>query len=486
MASIITLVPVLLLVLTCGRILLNWRKLSKAPGPILAGCTNLWRAYQQYHGNLRQKLLDLHSQYGPIVRYGVHNVSISDPEVINIVYGSRAGFTTADSYKVLIGIQNGKEVPSLVSTTDESRHGALRRSVAGAFTPNAVLDYEKWVDATIEELLDIISKKTTFDLSSMILWYTMDAAGRFSFGEAIGCLQAENDVGGSIQLIRDRFNHWGWWSSIPRLERLIYRNPIAMRQKRAPSSMAAAAVAKLKARVNQPKNEKGVTDLLQRFLEASKDHPDMLDTTGVVGMLMSTISGAGDTTATTVTVALYYLLKNPDSLKKLEDELALAGLPEIPEFSQVSKLPYLNAVIKESMRVFPASTFPMERTIPRGGATIAGMFFPEGTTVGCLPSTVHQRVEIFGEDANEYRPERWLTPDREQLRRMEATHMGFSRGRRSCLGQHIAVMQMKKVIPAILMKFKMSLADAEAPLEADFSSAVACMMPLYVKSQLKH
>lgn len=94
MASIITLIPVLLLVLTCGRILLNWRKLSKAPGPILAGCTNLWRAYQQYHGNLRQKLLELHSQYGPIVRYGVHNVSISDPEVINIVYGSRAGFTT--------------------------------------------------------------------------------------------------------------------------------------------------------------------------------------------------------------------------------------------------------------------------------------------------------------------------------------------------------------------------------------------------------
>ncbi len=137
---------------------------------------------------------------------------------------------------MIIGIQNGKEVPSLVSTADEVRHGALRRSVANAFTPTAVLDYEKWIDASIEELLDLVSKKSTFDISSIILWYNMDAAGRFSFGEPVGCLKAEGDVGGSIQLIRDRFNHWGWWGSLPQLERLIYRNPIALRQKIAPSS----------------------------------------------------------------------------------------------------------------------------------------------------------------------------------------------------------------------------------------------------------
>lgn len=101
-------------------------------------------------------------------------------------------------------------MPSLVSTADETKHGLLRRAVANAFTPAAVLDYEEWIDATIAELLDIVSRKSTFDLSSMILWYTMDAAGRFSFGEPLGCLAAEDDVGGSIQLVRDRLNHWGW------------------------------------------------------------------------------------------------------------------------------------------------------------------------------------------------------------------------------------------------------------------------------------
>ncbi|KAI1662893.1 cytochrome P450 [Daldinia decipiens] len=467
-----------------ARLLRNWTKLSKAPGPILAGCTDLWRAYYQYNGRLREKILDLHSQFGPIVRYGVRSISISDPEVINVVYGSRTGFITADSYKVLVAIQNGKEVPSLVSTSDENRHGALRRSVANAFTPTAVLDYEKWIDATIEELIDVISKKETFDLSSMILWYTMDAAGRFSFGEPLGCLRVEGDADGSIQLVRDRFNHWGWWSSIPKLERLIYRNPLAVRQKLATSRMAGVALSKIKARSGQLKTEPGDIDLLQRFLEAGKAHPQ-LDAAGIVGMIMSTISGAGDTTATTVTAVLYNLIKNPESLEKLEDELVRADLPQVPGASQVNKLPYLDAVIKEGMRLFSITTWPMERLVPTGGVTIAGMSFPEGTSVGCLPLAVHHNVEIFGDDAHIFRPERWLISDREKRRRMEAAHMGFSRGRRSCLGQNIAMLQMKKVIPAILIKYKLSLANPEATLDADFSPGVAYLEPLYIKSHPK-
>lgn len=130
--------------------------------------------------------------------------------------------------------------------------------------------------------------------------------------------------------------------------------------------------------------------------------------------------------------------------------------PEIPQFSQASKLPYLNAVIKEGMRLFPVSNWPLERLVPAGGVTIAGMFFPEKTSVGCLPLTVHLNAKVFGEDAHIYSPERWLTPDRERLRQMEAAHMGFSRGRRNCMGANIATMQMKKVIPAIIMKFDVS------------------------------
>ncbi|KAI1141801.1 cytochrome P450 [Hypoxylon sp. FL0543] len=482
MAASLALIFVVLFLLISTRLYTNWRSLSKAPGPILAGCTDFWRAYQQYNGKLRHKLLELHSRHGPIVRYGVRSISISDPEAISVIYGSRDGFTIADSYKVVVGIKDGKEVPSLISS-DDALHGAMRRSVANAFTAAAALDYEKAIDATIGELLEVMSRKNDLDLTSMLLWYSIDAAGRFSFSKPVGCLQAEEDVGGSIELIRERFKHWGRWSSLPQLERLVCRNPITIRRTQVASSIVALAVTKLKERASQPKNEAGNTDLLQKFLESSRDHPQTLDTAGIIGILMATISAAGDTTAAMTTIIIYSLLANPDSLKKLEDELSQADLPEIPEFSQVNRLPYLNAVIKENMRLYSLAPWPMERLVPSGGATIAGMFFPEGTSVGCFSQAVHQSVETFGEDASVYRPERWLTSNREQLRRMEAAHLGFSRGRRNCIGQHIAMLQMKKVIPALVMKFKMSLVDPEASLDADYSLAIPTLKPVYITSQ---
>jgi len=76
------------------RLFLNWRKLSSTPGPFLASISDLWRAYYQYNGLLRGELLRLHKEHGPIVRYGVNSISISDPRAISIIYGSRAGFVT--------------------------------------------------------------------------------------------------------------------------------------------------------------------------------------------------------------------------------------------------------------------------------------------------------------------------------------------------------------------------------------------------------
>ncbi|KAI3327533.1 cytochrome P450 [Xylariaceae sp. AK1471] len=492
MASSYIILPALLLALFSVHLFINWNKLRKAPGPALAGFTDLWRAYQQNKGTLQRKLLDLHARHGPIVRYGVRCISINDPEVLNVVYGSRTGFITAESYNVLQGRQNGKDIQSLVSTRDEKQHGALRRSVAGAFTPTASLDYEKWVDATILEFLESVARNTTLDLSSMMLWYSMDSAGRFAFGAPVGCLAAQGDVDGSIQLIRDRFTHWGRWSSTPWLERLVYRNPIFEPAQRSPSAMVVAATARLRARaggVAASKEEKEADasspDLLQRFLEARTNFPQALDNPGIIGMIMSTISGAADTTASNITAILFNLLKNPDTLKKLEAELTDAGLPEIPAFVEVNKLPYLNAVIKESMRVFNSGSWPLERLVPAGGVTIAGMYFPEGTSVGCMPAAIHHNAKIFGEDHEKFCPERWLTSDREHLRQMEAAHMGFSRGRRNCIGQNIAVMQMKKVLPALLMKFKLSLVDPDASLEVDYSPAAAVLAPLYVKSEIR-
>jgi cytochrome P450 len=106
--------------------------------------------------------------------------------------------------------------------------------------------------------------------------------------------------------------------------------------------------------------------------------------------------------------------------------------------------------------VFSTPTFPMERNVPSGGVVIAGTFFPEGTTVGCTPAAVHMNTTAFGKDAEIFRPQRWLEADEDTLKTMGAAQLGFSRGRRGYLGQHIATMQMKKVISSLLMTYEVS------------------------------
>jgi cytochrome P450 len=455
------------------------------PGPFLARFTDLWRAYQQYNGQLRSKLTTLHAKHGLVVRYGISSVSVSDPKAIDILYGSRAGFVIADSYQTLVGISNGKEVPSLVSTRDETRHGQLRRSVASAFTVRGSEDYEVFVDSTIPDLLDAVrrSKGGKFDLPGLLMLYSMDSASRMAFSESLGCLKSGEDVGGSIALIRDRLEHWGYWSSLPWLERLIYRNPWATGQSKGktPSAMVSTATQKLKIRMASKEGGDG-RDMLNKFIHAHHTNPDTIDAQGIISLLMSTITGAGDTTAATMTATMFYLLRNPAPLEKLRKELQDAGLSndEVPPYTQTSKLPYLAAVIKESMRLFPVQTWPLERLVPFGGINIAGHFIQAGTSVGIFVPALHRDQHVFGTDVESFRPERWLDTDMERVKKMEQTFMGFSRGRRVCLGQHVAVMQMKKVVPALIMSFDLNFVDAKAPLDAEMSSAVVCLKPLWV------
>lgn len=102
--------------------------------------------------------------------------------------------------------------------------------------------------------------------------------------------------------------------------------------------------------------------MLHKFIHAHHANPDTIDAQGIISLLMSTITGAGDATAATMTAIMFYLLRNPVPLEKLRNELQDAGLSndEVPSYIQTSKLPYLAAVIKESMRLFPVQTWPLD------------------------------------------------------------------------------------------------------------------------------
>ncbi len=126
----------------------------------------------------------------------------------------------------------------------------------------------------------------------------------------------------------------------------------------------------------------------------------------------------------------YYLMKNPRCYQKLMkeiDDADRAGQLSTPvEYAESLKLQYLQVLIKEAMRLHPGVGLPLSRVVPKGGAELCETFVPEDTIVGVNAWVVHLDKDVYGEDAADFRPERWLEASPEQLKLMERTFFSVS------------------------------------------------------------
>jgi len=192
-------------------------------------------------------------------------------------------------------------------------------------------------------------------------------------------------------------------------------------------------------------------DLLNQFLDARDASLGVITDREIMSLGLTMIFTGAETTAITLLVIFYDLLKNPNVYAKLMKEID--GLPSPIPYAVAQNLPYLDACIKESYRVYPSVSILPERVVPEPGARICGYFVPGGTKVGATPWVVHQNKSVFGEDAGVYRPERWLEEE-EKVREMNRASLSFGSGPHVCLGKNIALMEMYKVVPEMLKRFE--------------------------------
>lgn len=113
--------------------------------------------------------------------------------------------------------------------------------------------------------------------------------------------------------------------------------------------------------------------------------------------------------------------------------------------AQARKLPYLQAVIKEGLRIHPPITGLLAKVVNPGGEMIKGQFVPGGTAIGhCVWGL--ERNAVFGNDVDYFRPERWLEADEERKKEMERTmELVFGSGRWGCLGKSIVLVELDKI-----------------------------------------
>ena len=395
---------------------------------------------------------------------------------------------------------NGKRVASLVAMTDEAEQTRSRRPVAHAYSLSTMVEYEGLVDSTIAMFLSRLDEKyaETGKVLNLGLWlqfFAFDVIGELTFSKRLGFLANGSDVENIIHSIGVNFDRISVLGQMPWLDLCLWKNPVYLRffAKAVPSPIISFGQRRLEERLNTyleadvsiteisdpqlrekdlERSQQTKPDFLTRFLHLREQHAETISDQQVLAYLFANVNAGSDTTASILRAIFYYLLKNPSSLRKLQEELETAvdagqlSAP-FPSWTQSQALPYLSAVIKEALRLNPALALPLERIVPPSGLNLdlesprksldpMSYFFPPGTVVGINPWVYQRDPRIFGADPLSWKPDRWLHTN---AKHMENELLTFGAGKRTCLGRNIAMLELHKLVPAVMLRYDIKLAD---------------------------
>ncbi|KAH8705962.1 cytochrome P450 [Talaromyces proteolyticus] len=447
---------------------------SKYPGPFLASISRLWLVLEVFQGHAHITQKSLHEKLGPIVRIAPNEVSISDPEFIKVIYGVNSGFTKTDFY--LSFRPKFARFPDLFTTINEKVHSQRRKIVNNIYSMTSIVKSEDLIDICSELFLQRIGEfaetKNPVDIAKWVNWYTFDVIGELYFSSMFGFMKERQDSHNYIASLDNCLPIVCASGVLPKYIRIPFLfsgllfSPIrsAMHALSAINQAAETSVTdRIQLREKGNSTREDILDKLLCIYESRGDEQDFTVTDIQVEAYGGFFAGS-DTTAAAISSILFHIIKNPvvySKLMKEIDEASAAGNLSYPhvKYAEAMRLPYLIACCKEGMRIHPSIGMTLPRVVPPGGRQILGQWFPGGLRVGVNAAVVHFDKGIFGGDANEFNPERWLRGDTANMDR----HMfQFGSGSRICIGKNISLCEIHKFVPELLRTYEIKLANPDA------------------------
>ena len=323
---------------------------------------------------------------------------------------------------------------------------------------------------------------TPIDLVPLFYSLSLDVATEFLFGQSTGCLARLSEKKGErteAEDFADAYQHlvtnmdgmdsgWGFLGMFlpdPHRKKNIKTvhsfvdNIVA----KAIAEEDSNAAADEKAQHNG--SDKGTYNFLQELLRSMRD-PIRLR-----GELLNILLAGRDTSASLLANIFFTLSQNPAIYHRLEEEVLTAfPLPnpnsptsdsQNPTFSSLKSLPYLRAIINESLRLYPivpenSREAARDTTIPLGGGPDgkSPVFVPKGYQVAWGLYGMQRRTDLYGADAAEFKPERWLDGEDGKGLRVGWEFVPFNGGPRICIGQQFALMETSYVLVKIIRSFE--------------------------------
>ncbi|KAI2782496.1 cytochrome P450 [Daldinia loculata] len=432
--------------------------LARIPGPFIAKISPIYYAYIAKRGRIHRDLYDLHKKYGKVVRIAPHVLSITDPAAFREIYKAGNRFYKAESYSVL----QGSRPFDLVNQRNEKIHSEQRKLVTRAYSMDSIAYLEPQVDTVLKTFVDQLRaiRVQPINLGYWMQLFAFDVIGAISFSKPFGYV-ATGDDEGIFRRLQRAFESMGWVKHAPTFFQLhqtlmpYIGNWLAINDRN--TYFFELASREIKARTNRDGDFK---DIVNQLFSVQKAKPE-LNNTNIAFMMTSNVFAGSDTTSNSLRAIFYLLLKNPETYNRLREEVESkkqAGELSNPvAFKEAETCSYLQAVMYEAIRLYPAIGDLLDRNVPEGGMMIDEHYVPAGTVVGTSAWVLHRSQEIWGSDAEEFRPERWL--DKENEGTLKRFFFSFGGGSRTCIGRHISWLEISKIVPTLLMCFDMKLAD---------------------------
>ncbi|UNI16466.1 hypothetical protein JDV02_002898 [Purpureocillium takamizusanense] len=445
----------------------SFLRLRHISGPRWAAWTNLWMVVNQLSGRMHLVLHDLIKTHGPIARIAPNWVVCGDPSELRRMWAVRSPWTRSWWYR---GMRIDPYRDSSFSTIDDNLHNAIRNKISPGYGGKDVDDVHQLIDDQVKNLISLIDKHLSqtsragvIDLAEKIQYFSLDVISSLAFGKTFGYMELNQDKFGYIEMAG----------------KTVY---ILVSTTLIPGVISLMQSPYLRWLVPSVKDMGGIGDIIrfaedvvaQRFGDDPVVKRDMLGSLVTHGLsqketeceaLVQMIAGS-DTTATAIRSTILFIITSPHVYMRLQSEIDAAakeGRISAPiTHAEAQNFEYLQAVIYEGLRLWPpaAALYPK---VCKTDQVLCGITIPAGTNVAWSPWTMMRTKEVFGDDADVFRPDRWLGPNK--TKQMEQTvMMAFAGGSRwECLGKNIAMIELNKVFVELFRRFDLTLVDPTNP-----------------------
>ncbi|EJC97643.1 cytochrome P450 monooxygenase pc-bph [Fomitiporia mediterranea MF3/22] len=481
-------------------------------GPLLARFSDAWLGWVAAQGPRSEVVHQIHKKYGKFVRLAPNHVSIAYPEAIGEIYGHGNGTLKTDFYDAFLSIDR-----TIFTTRSREEHTRKRKVIAHGFSQKSISQLEPYIRLHVAELFEKWDKlydggrkgltgveghnsweghdgRVWFNAMPWLNYLAFDIIGDLAFGAPFGMLRNAKDAAPTavdqkaamsengqvniqdlekpvvavrevpaVKVLNGRSEYSASMGVLPPRWRPIARLlPWYAEGSKDVEDLAGLAVAAVAKRLAIPTDR---ADILSKLQQGRHEDGSPMSREELTADALTVLIAGSDTTSNSTCALMYYITSNPRVQAKLQKELdeALVSFDDpVTSYDLVNHLPYLDAVIHEGLRVHSTLGVGLPRLVPEGGLTVCGKWFPEGTVLSAPTYTIHRDPKVWGEDADVFRPERWLERDHATLLKVFNT---FSYGPRACIGRNVATMELFIFISSIFRRYDLVLEEQNKPLE---------------------